>query len=52
MALMEQRGRRALCGPIKRLFTTLTSQGQLVCGSLAWHREPEYSRINKENKGS
>ena len=50
MALMEGWEQHAICGFIKLLFTSLTPQGQLVGGSLAWHREPEYTRINRQNK--
>lgn len=47
---MEGWEQHAICGFIKLLFTSLTSQGQLVGGSLAWHTEPEYTRINRQNK--
>lgn len=39
----------AICGFIKLLFTSPT-QGQLVGGALAWHTEPQYTRINRQNK--
>lgn len=47
---MEGREQHAICGFIKLLFTSLTSQGQLVGGLLAWHTELEYARINRQNK--
>lgn len=47
---MEGRERHAICGFIKLLFTSVTSQGQLVGGSLARRTEPEYTRINRGNK--
>lgn len=50
MALVERLKQHAICGFIKRLFTSLTLQGQLVGGSLAWHTESEYTRINRQNK--
>lgn len=50
MALMEGWEQHAICGFIKLLFTSLTSQGQLVGGSVAWHTETEYARINRQNK--
>lgn len=50
MALTEGWEQHAICGFIKLLFTSLTSQGQLVGGSLARRTEPEYTRINRQNK--
>lgn len=47
---MERLEQHAICGFIKLLFTFLTLQGQLVGGLLAWHREPEYAGINRQNK--
>ncbi len=47
---MEGWEQHAICCFIKLLFTSLTSQGQLVGGLLAWCTEPEYTRINRQNK--
>lgn len=52
MALTEGWEQHAICGFIKLLFTSLTSQGQLVGGWLAWYAEPECTRINRQNRGS
>ena len=47
---MDGREQHAICGFIKLLFTSLTSQGQLVGGSLARRTESEYTGINRQNK--